>query len=213
MNISLFAMMIGAAMSANALERSVPLPYQMNNPLANGGVMVKVPSCSISQYVGVSGTQFVCRDIPNCADGETFTRQNDVFLCKAPAVAKVDNGPQCGTFTTVQSSRVGGWEMAQAPEPETYILKVFADCKTGMATTAKKTSKNTNYTALTACPAGYAIHETGRSNSTVMGTLISCSSCRGSSGMGAGGRGNASTNPPDAPAYIVTSINYTCMKQ
>jgi hypothetical protein len=202
MKISLFAMMIGAAMPATALERSVPLPYQMNNPLANGGVMVKVPSCSPQEFVAVSGTQFVCKDIPNCADGDYLTRQAGVFLCKTLPVAEATNGTYCGKFETIQSISIKNSQAWSSPKTETYSLKVTeASCK-GMTTTTQKTSLKKDYTSLTACPAGYSIYETSRNTRTVYGMMISCSSCRGS------GNSEQST-----PAYRVLTITYTCMKQ
>lgn len=48
---------------AQGMERTVALPYQYGSGGIQGNT-VSVPKCKANQYVGVSGSVFVCKDAP-----------------------------------------------------------------------------------------------------------------------------------------------------
>jgi hypothetical protein len=173
-----------------ALERTVALPYDYSRS-AN---QVYVPSCTASQYVGVSGTQFVCKDIPNCAIDEPLTRQGDVFRC----MTKVELPAECGSFETSQVEYLNGKVQSYK-----YKLKVINGNCNGMTTTTQN-----GYTLLDACPNGYSLSETGRKITSYNYAMqISCESCRGSSG-------NGDSHHPQMEAVSQNrTINYICKKQ
>jgi hypothetical protein len=76
-------MLIGfmcATLSGHALERTVALPYDYSRSVNQ----VYVPGCTDTQYVGVSGTQFVCRDMETGADKTVYP---DQIICKQQQAA------------------------------------------------------------------------------------------------------------------------------
>lgn len=89
--------------SAVAMERSVALPYQYGNGGSQGGA-VFVPKCTASQYVGVSGTVFVCKSavdlVPTCTNGQYIIVSGNSLSCQ--------NFPKCANGTVLTTDATTG---------------------------------------------------------------------------------------------------------
>lgn len=117
--------------ASHAIERSVPLPYDYSNSISRN---IYVPPCSSLQYVGVSGTHFVCKNLPSCASGQFLTFNGSGYACGTPTAAATPTPtptPAATCTNVTQSVIVGGgtcgaYGMGKAEY--TYNGKVISDC-------------------------------------------------------------------------------------
>lgn len=73
--------------TSHALERTVALPYDYSRSITAN--VARVPNCTPSQYVGVSSSQFVCKDFPTCAAKEVMEVVSGTLACQtfAPTIS------------------------------------------------------------------------------------------------------------------------------
>jgi hypothetical protein len=107
MKYGLFFLFAGLALTTPqifALERSASLPYDFNNALQRN---VFVPQCTENQYVGVSGSIFVCRD----KSGAHIQRTPEVrtpTACSNTTSASLGQHSFCAITARLQSSGESG---------------------------------------------------------------------------------------------------------